>query len=189
MSDGDTRSDGRRERFERAANAVYEPLQRFARRRSSPDVADDVVAETLLVLWRRLDEVIEGAELPWCYGVARRVLGNHQRSETRRRRLIGRLSMTTPPDSIVDLPREMDPTADSELQTALAHLSAADREVLTMWAWETLEPRDLAVALGVSVNAATIRLHRAKRRLRRDLDRRKSSPPTGQATRGHTEHE
>lgn len=85
----------RRGKFERTAAAVYEPLLRFARRRASPDLADDVVADTLLVLWRRFDEVVDETELAWCYGVARRCLANHHRSELRRRRLDDRVRSTT----------------------------------------------------------------------------------------------
>src|SRR5690349_23419969 len=51
------RDDGRQEHFLRLAALVHEPLLRYARRRVGPADVDDIAAETLLVLWRRLDDV------------------------------------------------------------------------------------------------------------------------------------
>ena len=49
--------DVRKERFEAVAAGLVEPLRRFLARRTDPATADDVLAETLLVCWRRLDEL------------------------------------------------------------------------------------------------------------------------------------
>ncbi len=68
-------SDDARARFEALAAEVVEPVRRFLARRTDPDTAEDVLAETLLVCWRRLDQVPEPA-LPWVYGVARNCLAN-----------------------------------------------------------------------------------------------------------------
>jgi RNA polymerase sigma-70 factor (ECF subfamily) len=61
------------------------------------------------------------------------------------------------------------------LAAALASLGAQDQEVLGLWAWECLEPREIAIALDVSVNAATLRLGRAKKRLATKLSRQDRS--------------
>ena len=58
-----TESD-RRDRFERMFHAHYGPVHAYALRRAEPSVAQDVVAETFTVAWRRL-EFVPGAELPW----------------------------------------------------------------------------------------------------------------------------
>lgn len=188
MISGEGRPEDARERFERVTRALYEPLQKFARRRTTGEVVDDVVAETLLVLWRRLDEVVEGDELAWCYGVARRVLANHHRSAARARRLVDRLSSATHSASSASAAVDATGRDGDEVRTALATLSSKDRQVLMLWAWEGLEPRDIAVVLDVSPNAAAIRLHRSKQRLRRQLDRRKSWSDAGQPTVGHPEN-
>jgi len=146
----------RRRRFEDLFGEVYEPLQRYARRRTDPATADDVVADALLVLWRRLDEVPDGAALPWCYGVARRCLANRRRGVDRQTQLVDRLMGERP-----SAPTEADPV----LHEALASLDADDREIVRLWAWEQLPPREIAVVLGISANAAAIRVHRAKSRL------------------------
>jgi RNA polymerase sigma-70 factor (ECF subfamily) len=53
---------------------------------------------------------------------------------------------------------------DSVLEAA-ARLSRADREILTLAAWEGLPHREISEVLGCSVAAVDQRLHRAKRRL------------------------
>jgi RNA polymerase sigma-70 factor, ECF subfamily len=78
-------------------NALYcahsQAVLRYAGRRTDPDSAGDIVAETFLVAWRRLDDVPTGpgqAE-PWLYAVARRVLANAERSNRRAQRVAARL--------------------------------------------------------------------------------------------------
>ena len=161
-----TAAAGRQARFEAVMAAVYEPLQRYARRRTSPDVADDVVADALLVVWRRLDEIPADAELPWCYRVAANCLANSRRAAGRRVRLASRVARLDAPVDVVgpDLP-------DPALHAALATLPEADQEVLRLWAWEDLAPAEIAIVLGVTANAVSIRLHRAKGRLAEALER------------------
>lgn len=159
-------------RFEAFARAAAPSLARYLRRRADADTAEDVLADTLLVMWRRFHEIEAlpgGTRLPWCYGAARGCLANARRTERRRRGLLLRLA--TQPDnhawaggSCLD-----EPAVDGALEDALAGLRESDREVLRLWAWEGLQPRELAVALGISPNAAALRLHRATRRLRERL--------------------
>jgi RNA polymerase sigma-70 factor (ECF subfamily) len=146
------------------------------RRTSSPEDAADVVAETFLVAWRRLDSVPSGDALPWLYGVARRVLANQRRAAHRRVRLAERLCQELPAAiQAVDPPV----TTTGPVMAALRKLSADDQEVLLLAAWEQLEPNEIAEVLGVSRIAARSRLHRARRRLAdgtaEDADH---SPPT-----------
>ena len=64
--------------------AHYDAVRAYARRRCARlEDADDVVSETFTVAWRRLRDIPPGSELPWLYGVARRVLANQRRSERR----------------------------------------------------------------------------------------------------------
>lgn len=151
----------RRARFEALAEAVGEPLRRYVARRLDPDAAQDALAETLLVLWRRLDDVPPGeAALPWCYAVARNCVANERRSARRRSGLLVRVAASTRPP-LVDEPALPDP----ELHAALRRLRDQDQELLRLWAWEDLGPAEIAVVLGITPNAAAIRLHRARRRL------------------------
>lgn len=166
--------DARRQRFEALADEVLVPLQRYLRRRT--DDADDVLGEVLLVLWRRLDDVPDEA-LPWSYGVARGCLANHRRGAQRRLRLVRRLAAER---AVVD-------SEDPDLAAALASLRDDDREVLHLWAWEQLPPREIAVVLGITPNAASIRLHRATKRLRQALLGKDRGPAGQQVGRQETE--
>ncbi|MGB0101650.1 MAG: sigma factor-like helix-turn-helix DNA-binding protein, partial [Nocardioides sp.] len=58
---------------------------------------------------------------------------------------------------------------DADLHEALAALRPEDAELLRLWAWEQLTPAEIAVVLDVSANAAGVRLHRARARLREQL--------------------
>lgn len=143
---------------------LLEPLRRFLARRTDPATADDVLAETLLVLWRRYDELPDPA-LPWAYGVARHCLANAHRAARRQQRVAGRVAVLDPPASATPPPGGR----DDALHEALARLSEDDAELLRLWAWEQLAPAEIATVLGVTPNAVSIRLHRARGRLREEL--------------------
>ncbi|MDQ0596313.1 DNA-directed RNA polymerase specialized sigma24 family protein [Streptomyces canus] len=76
-----------------------------------------------------------------------------------------RLTRTAPPPK----PGEAD---HPELHAALGTLGALDREVVLLWAWEGLTPREIAEVTGLTPNAVSIRLHRAKKKLAALLDRK-----------------
>ncbi len=163
---------GRREAFEDLVAEVYRPVLRYLIRRTDPATADDVLGDVLLVLWRRFDDVPAEARLPWCFGVARGCLANRLRSERRHLRLVDRLATATRAATAA--------ATDPALDSALEQLRPTDREVLRLWAWEELPPREIAVVLGISANAVSIRLHRATGRLRKLLATRKSPGAPGQ---------
>lgn len=153
------------ERFETVVREeLLEPLRRYLARRTDPATADDVLAETLLVCWRRRDELPSPA-LPWAYAVARNCLANARRSDRRQQRVAGRVAA-------VDPPVEHEPGAgprDDALHDALSRLPADVAELLRLWAWEQLTPSEIATVLDVTPNAASIRLTRARARLREEL--------------------
>ena len=149
--------DDARARFEALAAEIVEPLRRFLARRTDPDTAEDVLAETLLVCWRRLDQVPEHA-LPWAYGVARNCLANIQRGDRRQVRLAARISVVDPPEEAVREPAD----PDERVTAALAAMRPEEAELLRLWAWEQLGPGEIATVLGITPNAVSIRLHRAR---------------------------
>lgn len=147
--------ESRRERFERVAPTLVEPVRRYLARRTDPATAEDVLAETLLVCWRRVEDLPE-EPLPWVYAVARLCLRNAQRSARRQERLAARLEAQ---------PVDPGPPDDPALEEALAALRPEDAELLRLWAWEQLRPAEIAAVLGISPNAVSTRLTRAKHRL------------------------
>jgi RNA polymerase sigma-70 factor, ECF subfamily len=163
--------------FEATAREILEPLRRFLARRTDPATADDVLAETLLVCWRRYDELPDPA-LPFAYGVARRCLANAERGARRQRRLAGRIVALDPPREVPDADR------DDRLSEAMSELSADDAELMRLWAWEQLGPGDIAGVLDITPNAAAIRLHRARKRLRTALRKIEAGAGHEQSTEG-----
>jgi RNA polymerase sigma-70 factor, ECF subfamily len=61
--------------------------------------------------------------------------------------------------------------ARAAIVEAVQRLSAAQREVVLLVAWEGLSNREAAIALGCSTPAFELRLHRARRRLAKELAR------------------
>jgi RNA polymerase sigma factor (sigma-70 family) len=171
----------RQVRFEAVYAANQAAILGYAlRRTSSPDDAADVLAETFLTAWRRLDDLPGGDETRlWLYGVARRVLANYYRGERRRTALAGRLR-----DEVAQsyAPPEPDGNA-ARVTAALRGLPERDRELLMLAAWERLDYGQIAVVLGCSRNAVRIRLHRARRRLTDELGRPESTARLNKADR------
>lgn len=161
----------REDRFTELSRQVSRPLHAYVARRVPAADVDDVLAEVTVVLWRRLDEVPPDP-LPWCYGVARRQVANHRRGERRRLRLAERVIALEP-----SYAPPVDDPDHTEVHEALGTLRELDREVVLLWAWEQLQPREIAEVTGLTPNAVSIRLHRARQRLAREL--RKDRPGAG----------
>jgi RNA polymerase sigma-70 factor (ECF subfamily) len=155
----------RRERFELLFASYHAQVAAYARRRGPVEAVEDVVEETFLVAWRRLDRV-PSEPLPWLYGVARRVLANRARSGRRAAALAQRLAQeserTVPADGALGL--------SDDVEAALRALSEREREAVLLIAWEGLTPSQGAVAAGCTVAAFRVRLHRARSHLARVLD-------------------
>jgi RNA polymerase sigma factor (sigma-70 family) len=155
-------------RFREVFDANYHRVLGYAlRRTAAPEDAEDVVAETFLTAWRRLDQVPLGSSArPWLYAVARNALANQRRGEARRERLSARLRT----ERIKPAEERAGHLDVAWVAAAFARLREDDREVLALVAWEGLNPGEIAIVLGCSRNAARIRLHRARRRLTRALE-------------------
>jgi RNA polymerase sigma-70 factor (ECF subfamily) len=174
----------RRERFEALYRECCGPVSGYVLRRTeNPEDAADVIAETFLIAWRRLDDVPASEQRLWLYGVARRVSANHRRGRRVRTSLTERLTA-----ELASAPRLSEPTDDlAALGTAFRRLSDADREVLALEGWEGLGYEQIATVLGCSRNAVRIRLHRARRRLARQLTDQQSGEHPPVVTLGHGE--
>lgn len=137
--------------------------------------AADVVAETFLVAWRRLQHVPAGPEArPWLYGVARKVLANQRRGAHRRGTLGVRLREELR-SAVPDLADDVATATD--VRAAVRRLGARDQEVLELHLWEGLEPREIAEVLGLTTVVVRPRLSRARARLRALLGN--DPPPPG----------
>jgi RNA polymerase sigma factor (sigma-70 family) len=157
----------RQRRFEVVYAAHRGPILGYVLRRTgNPDDAADVIAETFLTAWRRLDEIPHDPQTRlWLYGVARRVLANHHRGERRRSALADRLRADL---AVGYHPPEFD-GEQAQISEAFRGLPAADRELLALSAWEGLGYGQIAVVLGCSRNAVRLRLFRARKRFAAEL--------------------
>jgi len=153
--------DARDERFTELFDRTHRSLLGYAVRRVvSPGDAADVVAESYLVAWRRIDELpADDRATAWMFGIARRVLANHYRGERRRLALADRLR------SEVELVVPAPEPPFSPVEVALAQLPDGDQEILRLVAWEELAHDEIALVLGIPRGTVRVRLHRARRRL------------------------
>jgi len=121
-------------RFRSVYANTYPDVLRFLARRAPMGEAEDVAAETFLVVWRRLASVptSDDTARAWIFGIARHVLLNARRGEGRRQALSVRLA-----DPAVLLSQRGLSDVESwapriYLAKAWQSLSAVDQEVLAM---------------------------------------------------------
>jgi RNA polymerase sigma factor (sigma-70 family) len=160
------------DRFEAIYLAQFAAVAAYARRRTvDPVDAQDAVAETFTIAWRRLPEVPDGdAVLPWLYGVARRVMANQRRGNRRRNDLSVRLQGPAPEQAGVEAELQLSEDRRTVL-AALARLREADQEILRLALWEELPHREIAGVVGCSEASVAVRLHRARTRLGREIEK------------------
>jgi len=148
-----------RQRFETLYRANARSILAYALTRTSREDAQDVVANTFLVAWRRFDAVSD-APLPWLIGVARKVLADQRRSERRRNALAKRIAgdVASRPQAEGDVGVAME--LRGAIGIAIGRLRPEDREIVTLVAWQGLTTEELATSLDCSKGLASLRLHR-----------------------------
>lgn len=171
------------ERATRIAQAVREHapgvLAYLARRVEREHDAADLLAETLLTVWRRAASLPrEDDEIrPWMFGIARRVLMHHYRSMARQRALADRLRSIL---SASPHPGFSGDTEHDELRSAVAALDAVDRDIIGLVHWEGFSLVEASRILKMKESTVRSRYHRAKatlrERLRTDADRSAREP-------------
>jgi RNA polymerase sigma factor (sigma-70 family) len=171
----------RRTRFEFLFREHHAAVRAYARRRAPGEAVDDIVSDTFLVVWRRLEEVPDPA-LPWLLSVARNVVGTEWRGTDRRQRLW--LKAQSQHAEGYDF---SDPAmTDRRVSRALARLKERDREALTLVAWDGLTPTQAAAVLGEPPARFRQRLHRARSRLRDELSNEPNPETSAPAPIDHT---
>ena len=153
---------GRKAAFEKAVNAYFNDLYRFAywlcRNRWQ---AEDIVQESVLRAWRSWPGLRgERAAKAWFFTIVYR---EFQRAGSRALR----------PESISDsddLAFNPDPTASMDVRRALRELPEASRQALLMQVLGGFSCSEISHVLGASEGAVMTRLTRARQALRRRLD-------------------
>ena len=156
--------DDREARFQLLWEIHASRVARYVSRRASRDDVQDIVSETFLTAWRRLEDMPEDP-VPWLFVTARNLIGNTQRAQGRRTALHDRLARL--PRWEIDATEQEGP--DPELLAAIRRLPIREREALMLVAWDGLDHRRAALAAGCTQSTFRVRLHRARRRLIREL--------------------
>ncbi|MET9343919.1 MULTISPECIES: RNA polymerase sigma factor [unclassified Nonomuraea] len=152
-----------RERFTTIYDECRQRVWAYVVTRAGRQVADEVVSETFAIAWRKLDQV-PGNALPYLLGIAKNVLRDTIRDEARREGLARELREWVAGDVADQVAERLG------VLRAMAGLTQEERELLILVAWQGLSTRDAAKVVGCSVPAFKVRLHRARRRLRRELE-------------------
>lgn len=156
--------------FERHFPQIY----RYVARRLGPEDAADVSGEVFATAFRRrLDyDRARPDALPWLYGIATRLVGNHRHAERRRLLLLSRSAGAWDPGVAFD---DVDARLDAQrlgptVMDAIRRLSPGDRDALLLFAWADLSYEQIADALTIPVGTVRSRLHRARSSLKGALE-------------------
>ena len=161
------------ERFDEVFDAYFPEIHRYAAKRLGRDAAADVAAQTFLEAFRQRERYDpERANVrTWLYGIATKVVGRHQRTETRLLRLRARLGSGRGAEEHTE---RVDSRVSAEglrgkLDRAIAALPRGQRDVLLLVALAELSHDEVAAALGISYGTVGSRLNRARTTLRKAL--------------------
>ncbi|MEY3696592.1 MAG: hypothetical protein RJA41_242 [Actinomycetota bacterium] len=160
--------------FEQLFNNHSHSVRAFIWRRSNGldtgiSSADDIEADVWSIAWARRDAAPTQSdfELAWLFQISRHVLANHiRKSDTRRK-----ISNTFHPDEITSLAADSLVLLNEEIAEVFSILSASEREVMALTIWEDLKPAQISLVLGISANAVSIRLNKARKKISEYLER------------------
>lgn len=168
------------ELFDRHATTMF----RYFVRRVGPDDADSLLGELFRVAFERRGtfEVNRAEARPWLYGIASNLLARHREREARRLQGTARLLNTTvTPGNAFD---EVDERLDAarlwaDVATAIGALPQSERDVLMLFAWESMPYDEIAAALEIPAGTVRSRLNRARGRLRELIGEREEQQVAG----------
>jgi RNA polymerase sigma-70 factor (ECF subfamily) len=155
--------------FERHSGDVY----RFALYLSgSSSLAEEITQETFVRAWVVPGEIREGTAKAYLLTIARNLYRAERKRAARHVGLNGTLADPRPTPEVVASGRQ----ELSVVLEALQDLPEADRAALLMHAQDGLPYAGIATALGQSIPAVKIRVHRARIKLRELCRLRGGSP-------------
>jgi len=163
-----------RAEFEQLFNSHVHSVRAFIWRRSNGlDVgvseAEDIEADVWSIAWARNESAPTESdfELPWLFQIARHVLANHiRKSDTRRK-----ISNTLHPNEITELAADSLVLLNEEIAGVFNCLNSSEREVMALTVWEGMKPSQIAVVLGLTPNAVSIRINKARKKILDYLER------------------
>ena len=141
---------------------IYAWIMRIVR---DPDIAEDLTVETLWRIYRARQQFRTDGNFPaWARRIATNLALDHLRRKRREQSLFTEPPAATPPDRL--LQRE----TREKIQQAFRRLPAKLQVAATLALVEEQPYEEIADALGTSVGAVKLRVFRAIRILRRQLN-------------------
>lgn len=158
--------DAFRQLVEQNQRDVYTLAVRLVR---DPHLAEDVAQETFVRAWRALPAFRgEAAFSTWLHRITVNTAWTHRRRQKRHRHADIDEVQAVVDETRRHNPGHLDDTLHLSvaLREALNTLPAEQRMVVVLKDVESWSHLEIAEALGITVGAAKVRLHRARRRLR-----------------------
>jgi RNA polymerase sigma-70 factor (ECF subfamily) len=156
---------GDRAALEQLLRETYGPLRRYIARLAGADLADDILQETSLQIFRKLPFLREPAVFwPWTLRIASRIAFAHLKRARRWQPLDD-----APPEHLTTLDRSLGELPDEAFLNLLDQVSPASRAVLLLHYQHGLSLEESAVILEIPVGTAKSRLHYGVNTLRKHL--------------------
>lgn len=138
------------------------------------DEAEDVAQETLVKLWKNVDKLREGEELPWLMTCTRNACLDVLRGRTRTRSL---LQLVASQKRALGEADDLGPAEEMHshervraLRSAIQEMPEPGRSLLILRDIQELDVATVARALGLSANQVKVYTFRARRQLRFRLE-------------------
>lgn len=141
-------------------------LAYFERRLVDREEAADLLGQTMLTAWRRVDKLPADPEQQrmWLFVVAANTLSNHRRTWQRRLDLADRLR-----DHLATATPAAEPGEAHSVRDAVLRLHEAQRELVMLIHWDGFTIVEAAEILGLNASTARSRYAAAKAALREAL--------------------
>lgn len=156
---------GDRAALEQLLRNIHAPLRRYITRLAGDALADDILQETSLQIFRKLPFLREPAVFrPWTLRIASRIAFCHLKRARRWRPIDAALPepLTTPDPNLGELP-------NAAFLGLLDHVSPASRAVLLLHYQHDLSLEESAAILEIPIGTAKSRLHYGVTTLRKHL--------------------
>lgn len=146
--------------------AHYSSVRAYSSACVSAGDVDDIVAETFLIAWRRWADVPTDWARGWLIGVARNNVRSRQRASRRATAFIDQLTARPSAEAVSVDEQHIAGQQVESLRSAMSTLKSSDQELLLLAGQYELSLEEIALALEITANAAGVRIHRARERLR-----------------------
>ena len=153
------------EEFGSHYRAYLPAITKFLARRVEPEHVEDLCSDLFMKAWQKRDLAPAGFELAWLYSIGGHLIANHRRKQNTTGKLIAALSTPKFAPSAESLA-----IADLALGEAWKKLKPAEQTLMSLVALDGLTVTEAAQVLGITANAASVRLNRTRTKLAQLLE-------------------